>query len=213
MRLRNLIEEIKKPVGKGIIIFDIDDTLVKAKDIFIYKMKDGKEVGKFTPDQFAKQDVKAEMAKGYTYDYRDFDNPDKLYTSIMKGEPLFKNLNMMDAHMRAGWDIGFLTARGMEQANKKAIKDWLLYRNEKGELVPIPEERVKYFIAVNDLDRKKELAKMAKSGGDFDAKGVYLNEIKKKYDVVKFVDDDMKNVLKARSVLPKKDVIVAHRHE
>lgn len=211
MKLRKIVEEIKKPQGKGILILDIDDTLVKAKDIYIYKQKDGKDIKKFTPDEYAKEDFKAEMAKGYTYDYRDFRDPNKLYGSIVKGEPIISNLKILDAHLNAGWDVGFLTARGGEEANKKAIKDWLLYRNNKGELVPIPEERMKYFIAVNDPKRKKEVEELVKSGGDFDAKGVFLGEIKKKYDRVKFVDDDAKNLLKARKVLPKKDVIMAQK--
>lgn len=211
MKLKKLVEEIKAPEGKGIIVFDIDDTLVKAQDIYIYKQKDGKDVKKFTPDEYAKEDVKAEMAKGYTYDYRDFEDSNKLYSSIIKGIPLIKNLKVLDAHLRAGWDVGFLTARSGESANKKAIEEWLLYRNEKGELVPVPRERMKYFIAINDPKRKKELKDRVKSGGDYDAKGVFLGDMKKKYDRVKFIDDDMKNVVSARKVLPKKDVIRAKK--
>lgn len=212
MKFRKLVEEIKAPEGKGIIIFDIDDTLVKAQDIYIYKQKDGKDVKKLTPEEYGKEDVKTEKEKGFTYDYRDFDNPNKLYTSIIKGIPLIKNLNMLDAHLRAGWDVGFLTARSGEQSNKKAIEEWLLYKNEKGELTSIPKERMKYFIAINDPKRKKEIKDMIKSGGgDYDVKGIFLDEIKKKYDRVKFVDDDMKNVVSARKVLPKKDVVVAQK--
>lgn len=211
MKLRNIIEEIKAPVGKGILMLDIDDTLVKATGVFIYKKDpNGKEVKKFAPNQFAREDTKGEKAKGFTYDYRDFDNPNKLYTSITKGEPLIKNLNIMDAHIRAGWDIGFLTARGVEDANKKAIEDWLLYKDKNGDLVPVPKERIKYFIAINDPKRIAEVKRKADSSGDFDAKGVFLKDIKKEYNIVKFVDDDMKNILAARKVLPKKNVIVAH---
>lgn len=211
MKLRTILEEIREPKGKGILILDIDDTLVKATGVFIYK-KDpkGKEIRKFTPDQFAEEDTKKERAKGFSYDYRDFNDPNKMYASILKGEPIIKNLRIMDAHIRAGWDIGFLTARGVEDANKKAIQDWLLYKNKDGELVPIPKERMKYFIAINDPKRIAEVKRIADANGDFDAKGVFLKEIKKKYDVVKFVDDDLKNILSARRVLPKRNVIAAH---
>lgn len=209
MKFKKLVEEIKAPKGKGIIIFDIDDTLTKAKGIYIYKQMDGKDVKKLTPEQFAKEDVKAEKEKGFTYDYRDFDNPNKLYNSIIQGEPIIKNLRVLDAHLRAGWDIGFLTARSGENANKKAINDWLKYRGQNGELKPIPRNRVKYFIAINDPKRKEELKKMAKNKGDFDAKKVYLDDIKKKYDTVKFIDDDDKNIRKAKDVLHKKNVIKA----
>jgi len=211
MKLRTILEEIKAPVGKGILILDIDDTLVKATGVHIYKKdSSGKDVKKLTPEQFAKEDVKAERAKGFIYDYRDFNNPSKLYTSIIKGAPLIKNLRILDAHIRAGWDIGFLTARGVEDANKKAVMDWLKYRDDYGNLVTVPKKRVKYFIAINDPKRKKELKDRMEAGSDFDAKSVYLKDISKKYDRVKFVDDDLKNIIAARKVLPKKDVIKAH---
>jgi len=207
MKLKKLLEEIKPPKGKGIIIFDIDDTLVKGAGVQIYKRKAGEKEKALTPEQFAKEDVKKERANGVIYDYRDFDNPKKMYNSIIKGIPFIKNLKMLDSYMRANWDIGFLTARGAETANKQAIKEWLKYRNKNGDLVPIPEERIKYFIALSDKKRIKELKNRVKASGDFDAKGIYLSDIQKKYDIVKFVDDDMKNILSARKVLPKKNVI------
>lgn len=211
MNFRKILEEIKPPKGRGIIIFDIDDTLVKATGVYIYKKdRNGKEIAKFTPEQFAKENTKAEREKGFSYDYRDFDNPVKLYNSIIEGEPLVKNLRMLDAHLKAGWDIGFLTARGEEDANKKAIQDWLRYKDKDGNLHTIPQERVKYFIAINDKKRIAEVKSKAESSGDFDAKGIFLGEIKKKYDIVKFVDDDLKNIVAARKVLPKKHIIVAH---
>lgn len=211
MKLRKILEEIKPPRGKGIIIFDIDDTLVKATGVYIYKKDpNGKEIAKLTPDEFANEDVRGERAKGFTYDYRDFDDSLKLQNSIIYGLPKVKNLRMMDAHIIAKWDLGFLTARGQEKANKEAILKWLKYRDKDGELKPVPEERIKYFIAVNDKERVEELKRRADTTGDFDAKGIFLGEIKKKYDIVKFVDDDLKNLIAARKVLPKKHVIRAH---
>lgn len=210
MKFRSIVEEIKAPKGKGILILDIDDTLVKAHGIYIYKKDtNGKEVAKFTPEQFAKENTKVEREKGFSYDYRDFEDHNKLYTSIIKGEPLIKNLNILDAHLRAGWDIGFLTARGVEDANKKAVMDWLKFRDKDGNLKPIPKNRVKYFIAINDPKRKAEVKRKMETEGDFDVKGIFLKEIKKKYDRVKFVDDDLKNVISARKVLPKRDVVIA----
>lgn len=211
MKLFKILEEIKAPVGKGIIVFDIDDTLVKATGVYIYKKdQKGKEIARFTPEQFAKEDTKKEREKGFSYDYRDFDNPVKLYNSIIEGEPLIKNLRMLDAHLRSGWDIGFLTARGEEKANKKAILKWLQYRDENGNLAPIPEKRIKYFIAINDKKRIQELKDRMDTAGDFDAKRIFLGDIKKKYDIVKFVDDDLKNIISAKKTLHKKNVIVAH---
>lgn len=210
MKLTNLIEEIKYPKGGGIIIFDIDDTLVSAVGVNIYKQKDGKDIKKLTPEEFAKEDVKKEQEKGFTYDYRDFNDENKLYNSIVKGSPIINNLRMLDAHLRAGWDIGFLTARSGESANKRAILDWLKFRDKDGELKPIPQERIKYFIAVNDPKRQRELKQKAMAG-DFDAKGVFLKEIKSKYKNIKFVDDDAKNLVVSRSAIGKKGTIQAHK--
>lgn len=207
MKLRELLEEIKAPEGSGIIMFDIDDTLVSAVGIKIYKEKNGKLIKALTPEEFAKEDVKKEKTKGFNYNYKDFSDGEKMANSILKGIPKIPNLKMLDAHLRAGWDIGFLTARGGEEANKEAIMKWLKFVDKDGKLKQIPKERIKYFIAVNDKKRINELKKRADVQGDFDAKGVYLKDIQKKYKHVKFIDDDMKNILNARKVLPKKNVV------
>lgn len=209
MKLKRIVEEIKKPQGKGIIIFDIDDTLVKAKGIRIHLTKDGKDVKSYEPEEFEKLDKKKLREEGYDFDFREFRDPKKLYTSIVKGEPMIKNLKVLDAHLRAGWDVGFLTARGGEAANKKAITDWLKYKTKDGELKSIDKDRIKYFIAVSDDKRVKEFARKAKAGETHDAKKFFLQEIQNKYDEVKFVDDSAANLMKARDVLPKKNVVKA----
>lgn len=209
MKLKKLMEEIQEPKGNGIIIFDIDNTLLKPKGIKIYKTKDGKDVKALSPEEFDKLDIKAEKEEGFDFDFREFRNPKKLYASIVKGEPIIKNLKVLDAHLRADWDIGFLTARGGEAANKKAISEWLKYKDKEGNIKQIPKDRVKYFIAVNDEKRQEEFIKKAKAGETFDAKKFFLGEIQKKYDEVKFVDDSAANLMKAREVLPKKNVIRA----
>jgi hypothetical protein len=209
MKLRAIIEEIKAPQGNGIIIFDIDDTLVKAKGIHIYMTKDGKDVKSYKPEDFEKLNREKLKKEGYNFDFRDFTNPKKLYSSIVKGEPLIKNLKILDAYLRAGWDVGFLTARGGEEANKKGIKDWLKYKTEDGELKKIPPNKIKFFVAVSDDKRRKEFLKKAKEGETYDAKKFFLKQIQNKYDEVKFVDDSIPNLIKARQVLPKKNVIRA----
>lgn len=209
MKLKKVMEAIKPPKGNGIIIFDIDDTLTKARGIRIYLTKDGKDVDSFTPEQFEKQDIDGLKEQGYDFDFREFREPNKLFNSIVNGLPIISNLKMLDAHLRAGWDVGFLTARGGENANKSAIQKWLKYRDENGELKPVPEEKMKYFIAVNDPKRIKEYQDSVKEGESHDAKKFFLSKVQDKYDEVKFVDDSKRNLLKARDVLPKKNVVKA----
>jgi FMN phosphatase YigB (HAD superfamily) len=209
MKFKTVLEAVKPPQGSGIIIFDIDDTLVKARGIRIYKTKNGKDVEALTPEQFEKADKEKAKKEGFDFDFRDFRDESKLYSSIVRGQPIIRNLKVLDAHLRAGWDIGFLTARAGESANKKAIRKWLKYKDEDGNLKTIPEERIKYFIAVNDSKRQKEFKNAVQEGETHDAKKFFLGKIQSKYDEVKFVDDSLRNVLKARDVLPKKNVVKA----
>lgn len=209
MKLKKILEAVKAPEGKGIIVFDIDDTVVKARGLRIYRKKGEKKVA-LTPEDFAKENPKEMTGKGWEYDFSDFQNYGKLFNSIITGTPIISNLRMLDAHLNAGWDLAFLTARGFEQANKNAIKKWLKVRDKiTGKLKPIEPSQIKYFIAVNDISRQKEIKSM-KDSGDYDSKALFLKMLKKKYDQVKFVDDDEKNLKKARQVLEPKNVIKAN---
>lgn len=213
MKLKTVLEAVKPPSGSGVIIFDIDDTIVKARGIRIYKTKNGKDIEALTPEEFEKLDKEKAKEKGFDFDFRDFRDNEKLFSSIVRGEPIIRNLKVLDAHLRAGWDVGFLTARGGEEANKSAILKWLKYKDEDGSIKPIPKERIKYFIAVNDPKRQKEFKKAVQEGETHDAKKFFLGKIQDKYDEVKFVDDSLRNVLKAREVLPKKNVVKAQEKE
>lgn len=191
-------EDIKK--NKGIIVFDIDDTIVKAKNLRI-KSKDGEK--ELTPTEFAQL---SNEEKNKDWDFSDFRNFDKLFSSIVTGTPVIGNLKMLDSYYNKGWDIGFLTARGVEAANKKAIVQWLKIRDKiDNKLKAIQPSRIKFFAAVNDPARLKETGGMTPGA----AKKYYLNKLKEKYEVVKFVDDDETFIKKAKEVLPAKDVIKA----
>lgn len=196
MKLRNLLnEEIKPPKGNGIIIFDIDDTLVQAKGLYVYQKKDGKEI-KLTPPEFA--NLSAEEKSTGDFDFRDFRSGSKMYKSIIQGTPIIKNLRMLDAHVRAGWKVGFLTARGVEKANLAAIRDWIRFKDKNGNLSPIT---ISFFNAVNDEGR------LSLGGSSAERKAKALEILSKEYDIVKFVDDDKSFIDAARKVLPKKNVI------
>ena len=91
--------ESPKPLSgneSGLIVFDIDDTLLKAnaKDFHIYKKVDGKEIA-LTTDEFAKDPDAEDPEKLHKlFDYRDFGTPEKVYNSIITGTPLLRNLRI-----------------------------------------------------------------------------------------------------------------------
>lgn len=208
-----LSEAVAPPSGKGVIFLDIDDTLLSAQGMKIYRKlpSDDKEVV-LTPAQYAKEKVTAETKPNY--DYRDFRDAQKVGDSIKNGKPIIKNLKIVDAHIASGWQVGLLTARGMEDTIHKSVKKFLKYYDTKsGKLVPIGNKlsRSKVF-AINDAKYDKEF----EGKTDFERKGdVLMNFIKDGY-AVKFLDDDSKNIKKARDLFNKykkgmgKNVIQAH---
>jgi hypothetical protein len=164
-----------------LLLLDIDDTLVKAKDIYIYKKtKNGEEA--LTPDQFAKENVKSDDK----YDFRDFNNAEKISGSIKKGEPIISVLQYMDRMIGKGYKIGILTARGMEETIKDTMTSWLMYK-KRGKLRNASNKMREVF-AVNDEVKKY------KGANSFEKKANVIKDLAKKYDKVVFIDDDEKNV-------------------
>lgn len=197
--LTEYLYESIKPLSnneKGLIVFDIDDTLLKvnAKDIKIYKKdpNSGKEIA-LTTSEFA-NDADAALHRDW-FDCRDFYDPVKVYSSIVDGTPLIKNLKIMDSYIRAGYDFCFLTARGCEDVVKKALADFLEYKDDNGEMKKLGNIFKKTLShAINDEYKDYP--------GDSDAekKANVLKKLCKKYDKVIFVDDDTKNIQNARAL-------------
>ena len=190
-KIKNLPDSIK-----GLIVFDIDDTLLKVDSsmMSIYKTVDGKTI-KLSTEDFAKDPDAADPSKRDLFDLKDFYDPVKVYNSIISGTPLISNLKIMDAYIRAGYDFCFLTARGCEEIIKKALGDFLEFRDEDGKLKELGNIFKKTFShAVND-EIKKYPGKT-----DAEKKGNVLKKLCKKYDRVVFVDDDKKNVNAARNL-------------
>jgi len=192
------INEAIKPLPKsvsGLIVFDIDDTLLRVKpdSIRIYK-KDpntGKEIA-LTTEEFAK-DPDIANHKDW-FDFRDFHDELKVYNSIIEGTPLIKNLRIMDSYIKAGYHFCFLTARGCEEAVKKALRDFLRYKDEEGEheLEDIFKETLSH--AINDVYKEYP------GKSDAEKKANVLKDLCDKYDKVIFVDDDTKNIQYARGL-------------
>ena len=182
---------------KGLIVFDIDDTILKVDPALmkVYKKEPGKpEIG-LTTDEFAKDPDAEDESKKDWFDYRDFRDPVKVYNSIITGTPLIKNLKIMDDYIKAGYDFCFLTARGCEEAIKKAIGDFLKFRDEDGALKELGDSFKKTFShAVNDDIRSYP------GKDDAEKKANVLKKLCKEYDRVVFVDDDKKNVSAAREL-------------
>ncbi len=216
-------EERDLPNGKtGILVLDIDDTLVKANPSVIkcYKSIDGVEHAISTA-QFATDPDKAKMGKnvrmymntsdapkeGIAFSIREFRNPQKVYDSIVKGTPIIKNLKLMDDHLRHGWDVAFLTARGLQATVSKALEDFLRTPDKNGKFVPLGNKFKKALsAAVNDEDIKYA------GVDDGDKKGRVLSSLAKKYDFVKFVDDDKRN-LDASKALKLKNLKIVKAHK
>lgn len=182
---------------KGIIVFDIDDTLLKSNPdvIGVYKKEPGKPEKRLTTEEFAKDPDAADPAKKSWFDYREFRDPVKVYNSIISGTPLIKNLRIMDDYIEAGYEFCFLTARACEETIKKALVDFLKVRKPDGALQELGDIFKKTMShAINDESKTYEGA------NDAEKKANILKKLCKKYDKVVFVDDDHKNVSAARGL-------------
>lgn len=190
MNLEDLFNEmfLFEAKGENLLLLDIDDTLVKAKNIFIYrKLPTDKSEIKLTPEQYANEKVSTET-KQY-YDYRDFRNPDTVAKSITTGLPIIPNLKIMDNYIKNGWKIGILTARGMEEIIFKTLKAWLMFRDSKGDLQKIGDNLVRNLVnAINDDKRHY------KGLTDFEKKANIVKKLATQYDRIVFIDDDAKNL-------------------
>ncbi len=191
-----------KPLPKsvsGLIVFDIDDTILKVdtKLMCVYKRVPGKPEQILTTEEFAKDpDASDPEKKEKWFDFRDFQNPLKVYQSIISGTPLIKNLRIMDDYIEAGYDFCFLTARGCEETIKKALDDFLLVRNRNDNTLRKLGDTFKKTLshAINDMTKKYP------GKSDAEKKANVLKYLCNKYDRVVFVDDDKKNVHAARGL-------------
>ena len=204
---RNVFNEEKLPEGKtGILLLDIDDTLLKSDPsvLRIYRKlpTDKKEVA-LTSAEYAKEHVTPDNKK--YYDYRDFNDPAKVYASIYKGAPLLNNLRVVDAFYNGGYDLGILTARGCADAVRRALKDFLKVKDENGNLIPVR-------IAANNVHCVNDKKGSYPGDTDFEKKQNILRKYAKdyNYDYVYFIDDDAKN-LNALKALKKSDPEIAER--
>ena len=198
-----------------LIVLDVDDTLLKPSGVYIYRNlpSDPQEIA-LTPYEYGLENVTPET-KQY-YDYRDFLDPVKTQQSIAEAEPIITNLSVMDDYLKLGHQIAILTARSNEQVVFDGLKQWLMYKDRKGNLIPIGDRlnRENVF-AVNDTNRMKGL----NSETDYEKKAEIMEKLVKAYDEIVFIDDDMKNIKQMRMLkrdLPEqlaKKLFVMHAKE
>jgi len=198
--MKNLIRQILKEYTNQqlnelaktnrLILLDVDDTLLKPTGVYIYRNlpSDPQEVA-LTPYEYGLESVTPETKK--YYDYRDFIDPRKTQMSIEKAEPIVANLSVMDDYLKMGHQIGILTARANEDIVYNGLKNFLTYRDSKGNLVPIGDRLSRENVyAINDTNRAKTL----ESETDYGKKAEVVEKLLNRYDEILFIDDDMKNI-------------------
>lgn len=135
------------------------------------------------------------QVKKHLFSYREFNDPVKVYNSIISGTPLIKNLRIMDDYIEAGYEFCFLTACGCEDTIKKALDEFLLHKTDTGAMRQLGDKFNKVLShAINDQSKNYP------GNSDAEKKANVLKELCKKYDRVVFVDDDNKNVHAARNL-------------
>ena len=184
MKFNEAIKPLYEAKVKKLLLLDIDDTIVSARNIYIHKkMGNGKEIA-LTPEEFSKEDVNSET--NHLYDFREFRDAKIVKNSIKSGEPILHILRYMDHMIRKGYKIGILTARGMEPVIRDTLQSWLMYK-KRGKLRNIGA-KLKEVFAISDEIKNYE--------GDtsFVRKANVIKGLVKEYHKIIFIDDDAKNI-------------------
>ena len=195
--IQEKIKDLPKHIN-GIIVFDIDDTLLRVDPDEMHVWKKDPDTGReiaLTTAEFAEDPDASDQSKKHLFSYREFEDPVKVYNSIISGTPLIKNLRIMDDYVEAGYEFCFLTARGCEETVKKALDEFLLHKTDTGAMKKLGDKFNKVLShAINDQSKNYP------GSSDAEKKANVLKELCKKYDRVVFVDDDNKNVHAARNL-------------
>ena len=190
-----------------LLVLDIDDTIVKTNADMIGVWKrypDGTEK-RLSTSEFAEDpdSVDGGKSSNVIFDYREFGDEEKVTNSINNGTPIIKNLRILDRCIKDGYEVAFLTARADEDMVYRVLSNYLK-TSVAGEFLPVKLNR-KYCFAIND---PKYAGKLGNT--DAEKKARVLRYLCKEADVVKFVDDDLKNIRNAQSLnLPNLRVITA----
>lgn len=207
----NEMSQTIKP-GSGIIVCDIDDTLLATdnSDMAVYKYEPGKEEQKLSTSEYAKDPDKETHPDWFSF--RDMRNAEKITKSLKNGEIIKGNIKILNQYIQLGYKFSFLTARAKEGTVMKAICDLLQYKGKDGKLHSIKDVISKDdCFAVNDreaLDNNKwhsenPLANLPENAGTPERKSTVLKWLCDKYEHVVYVDDDKSNLRDARKLKQK----------
>jgi len=187
-----------------IAVFDIDDTLLFSNSKIKYK-EPGKNWQDVGTEEFAI--IRTKLHPKTQYDFSEFQIYDRILYSIETSKPNIEVLKVMDKAIRNGYKIGLLTARGSQDAIWKGLNTFLLYRNERDELVPLPKSQFmkKYVFAVGDAKVQKAF-KSQVSGGSASPSEIKAFVLQKifgdtmGFQKIIFFDDDPDNVKKVKAL-------------
>jgi hypothetical protein len=198
------------PYGwSGIVVADIDDTIVRAdpSEIGIWRITDNADPVRLTTEEFSKRN-KSEV--GVKYDYHEFRDPVKVRDSILRGTPLLGNLKIIDEYLNDGYDFALLTARGAEDMVIDVMEDYLKTRNRNGELEKLTYQFKK---GLSHACSDEKYMEILSEYTDPDKKAYFIEKIAKDYDHVLFLDDDDKNLEAVSSLgLENVEVVKAHNN-
>ena len=180
-----------------ILFLDIDDTILKSDNIFIYIEKNGVKK-KITTHEYSNLTLTNLKVK---VDYSEFDDPIKIKNSIINGKPLYNNLKIIDNYVKNNWELGILTARGEQKTIRKIIKKWLKNKlvNDfilKEENIYAVGDRIIKYNGKNSSDKKVKILKQ------------YL----KKYDRVCLIDDSEKTIENIKNINIKNNLNIEFIH-
>lgn len=175
---------------KGIIVCDIDGTLLNSPDgvASVLYTKDG-VTKKLTGEEFAAWNEYEEHPE--RYDFSEFDDEEKAWKSIVEGKPINENVRFVyNLVTRKGYDFCVLSARHCEDTVRDAIGAWA-ERYMPGSSVSYRKD---LSFCVNDSDRDYESP--TTSGRKRDK----LLHISSFYRNVIFIDDDQRNIDDAEAI-------------
>lgn len=178
---------------KGIVVLDIDGTILQAHDSNIL-------IGKKYPDGHTEYISSCDWEQDpdldnpdIVWDYSQCEDIDAIKQSILNANPIIGNLKIMDEKILEGWDVCFLTARSQktEQVLYDALSQFLKVNDGTGQLKPIGTALNREMCAAIGADNTPH------NQVPF-LKCAVLKKICSLYDQVIFIDDDDCNLVQAQ---------------